>query len=161
MPMKRAILIWMIWAILLTGCQRTEPTATDLLAKVLSSQETPQVEIYFHGAMLSDSGYLSNETEETLYQGQSPKTLSDEFAIALCQGDQVYEIHIFHGLDAEKAEQIEHILSRRQTVLQKQENYLGKRIKRGLFKSSTNKLVNADINGAVGMLRKGNAISDA
>ena len=122
--MKRAILIWMIWAILLTGCQRTEPTATDLLAKVLSSQETPQVEIYFHGAMLSDSGYLSNETEETLYQGQSPKTLSDEFAIALCQGDQVYEIHIFHGLDAEKAEQIEHILSRRQTVLQKQENYL-------------------------------------
>ena len=44
--------------------------------------------------------------------------------------------------------------------LKKQENYLGKRIKRGLFKSSTNKLINADINGAIGILRKGNAISD-
>ena len=45
--------------------------------------------------------------------------------------------------------------------LKKQENYLGKRIKRGLFKSSVGKLVNADINGAIGILRKGNAISDA
>lgn len=45
--------------------------------------------------------------------------------------------------------------------MKKQENYLGKRIKRGLFKSSTNKILNADINGAIGVLRKGNAISDA
>ena len=45
--------------------------------------------------------------------------------------------------------------------MKKQENYLGKRIKRGLFKSSVGKLVNADINGAIGILRKGNAISDA
>ena len=44
--------------------------------------------------------------------------------------------------------------------LEYQENYLGKRIKRGLFKSSTNKVLNADINGAIGILRKGNAISD-
>lgn len=45
--------------------------------------------------------------------------------------------------------------------LEHQENYLGKRIKRGLFKSSINdKLINADINGAIGILRKGNAISD-
>lgn len=45
--------------------------------------------------------------------------------------------------------------------MKKQENYLGKRIKRGLFKSTTGKIVNADINGAIGILRKGNAISDA
>lgn len=45
--------------------------------------------------------------------------------------------------------------------MKKQENYLGKRIKRGLFKSSINKVLNADINGAIGILRKGNAISDA
>ena len=32
--------------------------------------------------------------------------------------------------------------------------YLGKRIKRGLFQSSTNKLLNADINGAIGIGRK-------
>lgn len=41
-----------------------------------------------------------------------------------------------------------------------QENYRGKRIKRGLFKSSTGKLINADINGAIGILRKGNVITD-
>lgn len=34
------------------------------------------------------------------------------------------------------------------------ENRLGKRIKRGLFKSSTNKLINCDVNGAIGMIIK-------
>lgn len=33
-------------------------------------------------------------------------------------------------------------------------NYLGKRIKRGLFQSSTEKLINADVNGAIGIARK-------
>lgn len=34
------------------------------------------------------------------------------------------------------------------------DNYLGKRIHRGLFKSSTNQVLNADVNGALGILRK-------
>lgn len=34
------------------------------------------------------------------------------------------------------------------------DNYLGKRIYRGLFKSSTNQVLNADVNGALGILRK-------
>ena len=45
--------------------------------------------------------------------------------------------------------------------LKMQDNYLGKRINRGLFKSSTRKILNADINGAIGILRKVNAVSDA
>lgn len=36
----------------------------------------------------------------------------------------------------------------------------GKRIKRGLFKSSCGKIINADINGAIGILRKGKVITD-
>lgn len=36
----------------------------------------------------------------------------------------------------------------------------GKRIKRGLFKSSCGRIINADINGAIGILRKGNEITD-
>lgn len=36
----------------------------------------------------------------------------------------------------------------------KHEVYSGKRIKRGLFQSSTNKLINADVNGALNILRK-------
>ena len=39
-------------------------------------------------------------------------------------------------------------------TLKKQDSYLGKRKKRGLFQSSTNKLINADINGAIGIGRK-------
>lgn len=35
-----------------------------------------------------------------------------------------------------------------------QENYLGKRVKRGLLQSSVGKLINADVNGALGILRK-------
>ena len=32
--------------------------------------------------------------------------------------------------------------------------YMGKRIKRGLFKQSSGKVLNADLNGAIGILRK-------
>ena len=35
-----------------------------------------------------------------------------------------------------------------------QEKYLGKRVKRGMFQSSIGKLINADVNGALGILRK-------
>lgn len=38
--------------------------------------------------------------------------------------------------------------------LQHQEVYLGKRKKRGLFQSSIGKLINADVNGAIGIARK-------
>jgi predicted site-specific integrase-resolvase len=38
--------------------------------------------------------------------------------------------------------------------MENHEVYLGKRTKRGLFKSSTGLKLNADINGALGMLRK-------
>ncbi len=38
--------------------------------------------------------------------------------------------------------------------MQHHDSYLGKRVKRGLFKSSTGKALNADINGAIGILRK-------
>lgn len=33
-------------------------------------------------------------------------------------------------------------------------NYLGKRNKRGLYQSSTGKLINADVNGALNIMRK-------
>ena len=38
--------------------------------------------------------------------------------------------------------------------LEKQATYLGKRVKRGLFKSSTGKTINSDLNGSSGILRK-------
>ncbi len=38
--------------------------------------------------------------------------------------------------------------------MQHHEQYFGKRVKRGLFKSSIGKSLNADINGAIGILRK-------
>ena len=44
--------------------------------------------------------------------------------------------------------------------MKKQDSYLGKRVKRGLFKSSCGKILNADINGAIGILRKLKAFSD-
>lgn len=44
--------------------------------------------------------------------------------------------------------------------MKRQKDYLVKRIKRGLYKSSCGKLLNADINGSIGILRKGNAITN-
>jgi len=34
------------------------------------------------------------------------------------------------------------------------EKYMGKRVKRGLFKSKTGKLINADLNGSYNIMRK-------
>ena len=39
-------------------------------------------------------------------------------------------------------------------TMEKHETYLGKRVKRGLFQSSINKLINTDVNGALNILRK-------
>ena len=39
-------------------------------------------------------------------------------------------------------------------TIEKQENYLGKRIKRGLFMSAKNKIINADLNGSLNILKK-------
>ena len=39
-------------------------------------------------------------------------------------------------------------------VIQKQAEYLGKRTRRGLYKSSTGVVLNADVNGAINILRK-------
>lgn len=39
-------------------------------------------------------------------------------------------------------------------LMQHHESYLGKRKKRGLFQSSTNRLINADVNGAIGIIQK-------
>ena len=38
--------------------------------------------------------------------------------------------------------------------IEKHESYLGKRIKRGLFKSAEGKLINADLNGSLNILKK-------
>ena len=38
--------------------------------------------------------------------------------------------------------------------IKKHETYLGKRVKRGLLQSSIGKLINADVNGSLNILRK-------
>lgn len=38
--------------------------------------------------------------------------------------------------------------------VQKHQHYQGKRIKRGLFQSKTGKLINADVNGSLNILKK-------
>ncbi len=38
--------------------------------------------------------------------------------------------------------------------MKKQEKYLGRRVKRGLFRSSLDIILNADVNGAIGIMRK-------
>lgn len=39
-------------------------------------------------------------------------------------------------------------------LIEKHETYLGKRIKRGLFKSAKNRIINADLNGSLNILKK-------
>jgi putative transposase len=44
-------------------------------------------------------------------------------------------------------------------TMEHHENYLGKRVKRGLFRSSNGILLNSDVNGSIGILRKVKEVS--
>lgn len=118
--MKRIALLFSL-LLLCSGCNAPTPTATDLLAKLLAYPDIPAVTVYFQGALAGETGYLSGEEFRRLYGGQDPARLSDEYAIALGKDDSIYEIHLFHALDAEKAEAIEANLRYRQALLWKQD----------------------------------------
>ena len=120
--MKRIALLLSL-LMLCNGCNKAAPTATDLMAKLLAFSDVPVMQVYFDGAAFEDVGYLSRDECAALYSGQNPIALSDEFAIALCKDDRIYEIHLYHALDAEKADAIEACLRRRQALLLKKEYY--------------------------------------
>ncbi len=120
--MKR-ILILLTAVLLLGGCRGREPTATDLLAKLITATHMPAAEIYFGGAFYEETGYLSEEASRLLYDGHIPAKLSDEYAVALSKDDRIVEIHLYHALDAEKADAIESQLRMRQNALVNRENY--------------------------------------
>lgn len=120
--MKRIALLLSL-LMLCSGCNKSAPTATDLMAKLLAYSDLPVMQIYFNGAAFEDIGYLSREQSADLYCGQDPMSLSDEYAIALCKDDRICEIHLYHALDAEKADAIEAYLRKRQTLLLKKEYY--------------------------------------
>ena len=120
--MKRFLAVLLL-TLLLGGCHGREPTATDLLAKLLTMPDAPTVEIYFSEAMPDEAGYLSKEDVALLYNGQSPARLSDGYSIALGKDDRIYEIHLYHALDLDKAEIIESYLRTRQTILASRDNY--------------------------------------
>ncbi len=121
--MTRVLCLILIVGAMISGCTRQEPTATDLLAKLLAKDDVRTVVIYFNGAQPEGEGYLSLESEKRLYNGHDLALLSDEYAIALGQDDRLYEIHLYHALDHGKAEAIENRLRDRQLLLSKQELY--------------------------------------
>ena len=53
-----------------------------------------------------------------------------------------------------------HIIIESNTSMEHHDKYMGKRIRRGLFKSSTGKLLNADVNGAIGIGRKSKVVRE-
>ena len=120
--MLKRVLLPILLIALLSGCRNRAPTATDLLAQLLADGDTPVMEIYFDGAMTEEKGYLSEENERLLYGGRLPSALADEYAVALCKDDRIYEIHLYHALDSEKAEILEGCLQRRQMLLAEKEN---------------------------------------
>ena len=64
---------------------------------------------------------------------------------------------LFESVEESYTSKIDHLSLE---SLCKQKTYSGQRIKRGLFKSGIGKVINADINGAIGILRKANGIWD-
>ena len=121
--MKRLILLVCLLTFTLTSCE-TEYTATDLLAKIMTLPIRRDAVIYFNGADADGAGYLSRENTERLYGGQSPASLSADYALALGKNDDLFEIHLYYALDAQLADEVEVILRERVYLLQKKDNEL-------------------------------------
>ncbi len=121
--MKRILPLVCILLCLFTSCG--EPyTATDLLAKIMSLPIKRDAVICFYGADEEGEGYLSNEKSSLLYSNQDPMAMAEDFAIALGKDDAVFEVHLYHALDGEKADAIELILQKRQSLLLRKDNEL-------------------------------------
>lgn len=110
--------------VILSACAKQPPSATDLMALLLSELEHPEMEIYFDGAAEEASGWLAKDRSEALYGGHLPTESAARYAIALCKDDRIYEIHLYYALNATAATQIEELLRGRLETLQQKENYL-------------------------------------
>ena len=121
--MKRIFLILGVLLCLLSACGK-EYTATDLLAKITVLPIHRDAVIYFRGADIEGSGYLSKETAELLYSGQNLLPLCDDFALLLGKDDRLFEVHLYHAADGEKADAIDLILQQRQSLLLCKDNGL-------------------------------------
>lgn len=108
----------------LLSCRGESASATDLMALLLSELEHPEMQLYFDGAAEEGEGWLSDEKLLSLYSGHSPSDYADQYAIALCKDDRIYEIHLYDALNATAASQIEELLRDRLEELQQKENYL-------------------------------------
>ncbi len=121
---RLAVCALMSCLLILGGCAKQLPSATDLMALLLSELDHPEMQIYFDGASAEGEGWLAEEKKVELYGGHSPSTLSERYAIALCKDDCIYEIHLYYALSAVAASQIEELLRGRLDELQQKENYL-------------------------------------
>lgn len=74
----------------------------------------------------------------------------DMFVNQLTYKCENYEIQIIQTNESYTSK-IDHMVLEE---MKHHEHYMGKRVKRGLFQSSTNTLINADVNGAIGIMRK-------
>lgn len=111
-------------AVQLFSCAQKQASATDLMAHLLGSLDHPEMQIYFDGAAEEGDGWLSDTQIEALYGGHSPVSLAEQYSIALCKADRIYEIHLFNALNTTAADQIEELLRGRLEQLQQKGNYL-------------------------------------
>ena len=119
--MKRLVVLVGVLVCLLSAC-RMHYTSTDLLAQILALPTARDAKIYFKGADSDDEGYLPLEDRLLLYRGKDPTELSEDYALALGKDDSLFEVHIYRGLDAQQADEVEVILRDRLNRLQKKEN---------------------------------------
>lgn len=111
-----------IYMFLLNACTKSVPSATDLMALLMSELDHPEMQIYFDSAAEEGEGWISDDKLEALYDGHSPVSLADAYAIALCKDDRIYEIHLYHALSLSDAVQIEELMRNRLEELQSREN---------------------------------------
>lgn len=123
--MKKAVaaLLSILLILTLLSCRNEYLSSTDLLCELIAVlPEHPDFNIYFSGG--SDEHFIDDNSMKKLFNGVNPCAVAADYAFCLSGDDRLFEIFVFRAESADLSDELDAILRRRITMVQKSDVYL-------------------------------------
>ncbi len=123
MKKAAALLFSMLLISTLISCKNDFLSSTDLLCELIAVlPEHPDFSIYFSGG--SDEHFVDDNNIKKLFNGVNPCAVAADYAFCLSADDRLFEIFVFRAESADLSDELDAILRRRITMVQKSDVYL-------------------------------------